>query len=370
MAKQRKLPKTDVVTYDGDDKLTHLARMFNKRTKGKKYENFIVNAIYTKIDNLNLKPVTQYYVCAEQENGEEKPYYIDLYFPQIRFAIEVDEAYHEDDEQKQLDDKRGAAISKKMGVKTGFYRIRCSEHKRIHSPDEIRRQIDEAVKQIQTAIKQNGALKWKTDQELQKEVVASGRLDADYNKSFGGVNFEGAVRIHKLLGIKYGHAGAGADLKNGYSTWVGGVPIMTKDGTTKGSKNSWKNYWNEGSEELIEIVPSEACDPRTCKKKKDLPLAVMWQQLPIGITPADILLAKYPDAMPAEMTKRVTFLTKKGDASKDRGESGKEVCHFLGVLQLDRYEKDANGEVRKVSKRINKIITFDELLRDSPKRRG
>ena len=41
------------------EKFNHIAYMFNERTKGKKYENYVVNAIYTKINNPELIPVTQ-----------------------------------------------------------------------------------------------------------------------------------------------------------------------------------------------------------------------------------------------------------------------------------------------------------------------
>ena len=44
------------------EKLEHLALMLNRRTKGKKYENFVINSIYTKIANPDLIPITQQYV--------------------------------------------------------------------------------------------------------------------------------------------------------------------------------------------------------------------------------------------------------------------------------------------------------------------
>ena len=44
------------------DKLEYLALMLNQRTNGKKYENFVINAIYARIANLELIPETQKYV--------------------------------------------------------------------------------------------------------------------------------------------------------------------------------------------------------------------------------------------------------------------------------------------------------------------
>ena len=36
--------------------------MLNRRTTGKKYENFVINSIYTKLSNPDLIPITQQYV--------------------------------------------------------------------------------------------------------------------------------------------------------------------------------------------------------------------------------------------------------------------------------------------------------------------
>lgn len=44
------------------EKLDHLSIMLNRRTTGKKYENFVINSIYTKLSNPDLIPITQQYV--------------------------------------------------------------------------------------------------------------------------------------------------------------------------------------------------------------------------------------------------------------------------------------------------------------------
>ena len=75
----------EVKGYVISEQLDHIAYMFNVRTKGKKYENFIVNAIYTKVGNPDLMPVTQQYV--KDPNDLSKYYLLDLYFPQIKIAV-------------------------------------------------------------------------------------------------------------------------------------------------------------------------------------------------------------------------------------------------------------------------------------------
>ena len=74
------------------DKFNHLSYMFNVRTKNKKYENFVVNAIYNRVGNMELEPITQQYVC--NPNDPRKYYLIDLYFPQINYGIVVNESQH------------------------------------------------------------------------------------------------------------------------------------------------------------------------------------------------------------------------------------------------------------------------------------
>ena len=76
-------------------KQDYLYRMFSHHTKDKEKENYVVNAIWARLDDLNIKPVTQQYV--RRPNGYAL---IDLYFPQINYGVECDEAYHKDNTLK------------------------------------------------------------------------------------------------------------------------------------------------------------------------------------------------------------------------------------------------------------------------------
>lgn len=71
------------------DKFLYLTRSLS-RTKRKNYENYVVNAVYFRVGNQDLYPISQQ--CVKAANG--KFYYIDLYFPQLKIAIECDEAFH------------------------------------------------------------------------------------------------------------------------------------------------------------------------------------------------------------------------------------------------------------------------------------
>jgi very-short-patch-repair endonuclease len=88
-----------------DSKVIYLAKTLS-RTKRKDYENYVVNAIWNRINDSRLVPVSQQYV--KDQNGNY--YFIDLYFPQLKVGIECDEGYHASHEQKVLDAEREATI--------------------------------------------------------------------------------------------------------------------------------------------------------------------------------------------------------------------------------------------------------------------
>ena len=91
-----------MATIQEDWKRDYLYRMFSHHTRDKEKENYVVNAIWARLDDLNIKPVTQQYV--RRTNGYAL---IDLYFPQINYGIECDEAYHQDntlrDSEREID---------------------------------------------------------------------------------------------------------------------------------------------------------------------------------------------------------------------------------------------------------------------------
>lgn len=75
------------------------------RTKRKDYENYVVNAIWNRLNLPDLKPMSQAYVPSNKYN--DKYYLIDLFFPQLSIGIECDEEYHKDninpDRYRELD---------------------------------------------------------------------------------------------------------------------------------------------------------------------------------------------------------------------------------------------------------------------------
>ena len=70
-----------------DAKLVYLAKTLS-RTKRKDFENYVVNAIWNRINDPRLVPVTQQFIKDQDGN-----HYNDLYFPQLKIGVECDEGY-------------------------------------------------------------------------------------------------------------------------------------------------------------------------------------------------------------------------------------------------------------------------------------
>ena len=131
-----------------DEKILYLVKSLS-RTKRKDYENYVVNAIWNRIKDERLIPVTQQYVCGE--NGER--YFIDLYFPQLKIGIECDEGYHNRDKQRILDRERELTIFDVLR------KINQKDYRAIHidmsqSYENIEKQIDECVSIIKSGIEE------------------------------------------------------------------------------------------------------------------------------------------------------------------------------------------------------------------------
>jgi hypothetical protein len=134
------------------DKLQYLRKVF-AHTIGKTFENYVINQIWAKTEDFGLYPVTQQYV--KRANGYAL---IDLYFPQINFAIEVDEFAHENNktlDKIRMDDIFGSINGiKSERIKEGNY-------------DYVKNQIDTVVNKINEKVKQLGPFKW---EENWKEI--------------------------------------------------------------------------------------------------------------------------------------------------------------------------------------------------------
>ena len=131
-----------------DSKVIYLAKTLS-RTKRKDYENYVVNAIWNRVNDYRLVPVTQQYVT----DGKGNRYFIDLYFPQLKIGIECDEGYHASKDQKILDADREMTISDVLEqINAGEY---IALHVDVTQPWEmVESQINDHVATIKAKIEE------------------------------------------------------------------------------------------------------------------------------------------------------------------------------------------------------------------------
>ena len=154
------------------DKLEYLIKTFS-RTKRKDYENYILNAIWQKMDFLDIRPVTQQYV-----KGNDNEYYlIDLYFPQINVGVEVDEAFHKKNIESDL--KRELTIEEKL---SSIREDSLFELKRIDATlplHELTKRIEIVSAEINEKIVDKKIKKWDTDVSIKERIKKNGYISVD-----------------------------------------------------------------------------------------------------------------------------------------------------------------------------------------------
>lgn len=157
------------------DKRDYLIKTFS-RTKRKDYENYILTAIWHKLNNLDIKPVSQQYI--KRKNGSHA--LMDLYFPQLYLGIEVDEAYHKGNyevDKLRMDDII-AAIDEESVI--GFNCLRIDATQPIV---EINKRVDEIVEIINKKA-MDTSLVWNTYEEELAELKQKEYLSIHDNISF------------------------------------------------------------------------------------------------------------------------------------------------------------------------------------------
>ena len=315
--------------YNPSERLDHIAYMFNVRTKRKAYENFIVNAIYTKVGNPELMPVTQQYV--RNPNDSRRYYLLDLYFPQINFGVEIDEGHHCNGENQLKDEEREEAIKSAIECEEERIAIFAKSadgvwHKR--SYEDICKDIDVIVALIKSRIAAiSGGIKWKTNEEKIEAIREKGVFDIKDD-----VNYRSITDIYNICG---GSRRSGESVKalqraylrlnDKYHLWVPTLAVEVSPGKYI-SKHDYHNLLNEDKtiieERSLERPFSEVkhCStPQACNgcKKCENP-----------------------------QTYRVVFL-------RALDIFGKPSIKFIGVFRLQRYINASTREFIRIETKVN-----------------
>ncbi len=156
------------------DKKEYIIRQL-ARTKNKKYEQYVVSRIVHRLNMDDVKFVTQQYVSRPTGRA-----LTDLFFPQIKLHIEVDEPHHKnnisDDQVREVD----------IINATGHLIERVDV---AGSIEEINMRVDEIVEMVKGLVdrqKKVGAFEqWDIEKEFMSETyIKKGYIDVDENVAF------------------------------------------------------------------------------------------------------------------------------------------------------------------------------------------
>lgn len=294
-----------------DEKLMYVAKSLSRGTH-KVYETFVINEIYSRLNNPNLEIATQQHVVTKNDGIK----FIDLFFPQLKIAIEVDELYHNTEDQKNRDKEREANIRQAVLESTivdlndeiRFKRIDFAE---CWSLERLFKRIDEIVLFIKDSIAAlPKPLIWNyTDEEKKIEIIKRGYLKR-------GDSFKIMADIIRIFGVKRNGNGCGKctyRLRNGQTIWS---PTLSLDGS---NKDGWVNTISDN----LEFIYESGVNGKG-KTQENYNFDVEHKA-------ERIVFLKYKDAL------------------------GFQRRRFLGVYDVDSYDEERKAEVWKLKSEIANI---------------
>jgi very-short-patch-repair endonuclease len=227
-----------------NDYLKYLVKTLSK-TNRKDYENYVINAIFQRIGNLNLRPITQQFVRTNN-----KFYYLDLYFPQIKIGIEVNEDYHK--KQIKKDNIRINDIYNSISEKD-FKLFSVN----IESFEETEKQVNLIVKTIKEALKKTKLISEDYNEKLNNFKKSRSFYLRD------NFLFKRISDVALVFGKNY-KAYQRASFTIESSKDIVWFPTLSYDFKGKKLGNSkWTNILSEKWDEIIE-------SPKVSRSKKDI----------------------------------------------------------------------------------------------------
>lgn len=272
-------------------KQDYLYRMFSHHTKDKEMENYVVNAIWARLDDLNIKPVTQQYV--RRSNGYAL---IDLYFPQINYGVECDEKHHKDnllkDAEREIDLQTALSACSEDGLT--IRRVDATL-----DADALHARIREIVAEIKEKIAEKGNQlpPWLDPEEEWAVIKQRGVLRIEDNYSFSTI----ADICQKCFDKDKGYRIQRSFFRvtDNCMLWCPKLAIELPDGSKAAQSRGWVNELSADWNVIIEHNNS-------------------------GATPV-----KHPDKP------RYTF-------AKSKDERGEDAYRFIGVFKWNETKPNGN----------------------------
>lgn len=175
------------------DKFKYIQKQFSRANR-KTLELYITTRIWHKLDRLDVEFITQ------QPVKGNKLYFTDIFFPQIKLHIEIDEGYHKKPSQEELDQIRQADI------------INITNHEIIRIDatlpvEDVNKQVDVVVQRINNFIKELGEKfePWDGLDKNSSYYINKGYMDCKENVLFRrivdacscfGLNYKGMQKAY------------------------------------------------------------------------------------------------------------------------------------------------------------------------------
>ena len=219
-----------------DAKREYLIRTFS-RTKRKDFENYIINAIWHKLDRSDIQPVTQQYI----KRSDGRYALVDLYFPQLKIGVECDEAGHIKNAEEDL--HRTLTMEEALSAydqTDDFKLLRIKAYENIES---IERQIDIVVAEIKDRIRHGGFPVWNFDESSYEVAAARMQIHVADRLSFKTI-----IEISRCFGRNYTKMQRSYfNIGYGYYLWCPKLATY-RDGkpqsVTRGWINTISDDWN------------------------------------------------------------------------------------------------------------------------------
>lgn len=242
-----------------DYKLDYMARLFRK-IRNKRFESYAIQRIWHRLDDPRVRFVTQQYF-KRQNNGRYA--LADLYLPQLKLVVEVDEGQHNLVENKILDAIRSNEIQavdenitiKRIPICKSVKNSSGMDEIVWNSLDDVNKSIDNIVDYIKAEIVRLGPnfKPWEGDDLLS--------VDYHQNKGYFSIIENDYIRTiddaAAIFGTKAKHKGflraAGFNIpgKDGYIVWC---PVINND--------VWENKLLDGGHFITEVNKKASHDER------------------------------------------------------------------------------------------------------------
>ena len=242
-----------------DFKLDYMARMF-RSIRNKRFESYAIQRIWHQLNDERVQFVTQQYF-RRSENGEYA--LADLYLPQIKLIVEIDEPPHSVIENQLRDEQRSNDIKAVSDVEIKRIPV-CKDLERDEwlTLTDFNKEIDEVVRHIKGKIAEQGDnfKTWEGDNILSPEYhIKKGYLSVAENEYVKSI--DDAAQIFSTKAIHKGFLRAGGfDVPNkeGFFVWM-----------PSANSRIWNNKLSQDGLFITEYNEKEYNKPYNKENEKD-----------------------------------------------------------------------------------------------------